>query len=722
MEISDEEIPASATEVLQADEDQLFDWCESLRISDKNFRCMAEYRLAILERLMERCQPAKPEFSAFVRVFKETSEKRQQYHGLLDCLQEFITNPTNREILQKLKVSEIASWLDGSKGDELRTSFLADKPSLLFAGCTSSGKSTLLNTLLGGPYLPVIYNAGTAIICEIKYSETGGSHARATMRKGSQEWKESIDLDTDRQKFEKYVNRPRRDNTSDDFGQSDSCCVKMELFLHLDFLKYFTLVDSPGVTENLEGDSGVRKATEDFQKNSACGLIYVLDASRPPEDSAQLGGLLEMMAASFPTPKAAVFVLNKWDLCPREETDVYLQRLKTKLSTLWKNFKSEQLCTINAKLAFAAQQTGAITSDLQEVCKKTAKILPLGMDALVMRIISLVQNLEDGIHKALIYSISFLKEQTSVDSVPKSSRAVQLDRRAVQLKEKFNARLEQVTSSLVKYLPDRAVRGNRTRYFVAFQQSQIQAIIKKSFVSNVEKSADNQKFREWLQKEFEPEVEALVQEFQVVTSTKSTPDEKLLDDKVKRGRFSTPKYFASVALVIGFGLTLFTNANAYLRLAFFSTLVLLSANTYYPVLDYCYKTFISDLCKDGGQELHELLREMTFSSCPALAILTQCIPSRIRELNGCIVSADLDPRDLPQLQIVLKNCKKVRSNLSELILGLQIHEFDQNDDAVKLANEVAVLDSRSLVSTSQVRKTLSLAPGESSDGLLHTLQ
>lgn len=52
-------------------------------------------------------------------------------------------------------------------------------------------------------------------------------------------------------------------------------------------MQHFTLVDSPGVTEQ-EGDSVVRQITEKFQTDLACGFIYVVDGTRSAEEGAQV--------------------------------------------------------------------------------------------------------------------------------------------------------------------------------------------------------------------------------------------------------------------------------------------------------------------------------------------------------------------------------------------------------------------------------------------------
>eukprot|EP00118_Oscarella_pearsei_P002825 m.11794 g.11794 ORF g.11794 m.11794 type:complete len:942 (+) comp23603_c0_seq4:860-3685(+) len=727
--------PLSASEVLNADENQIHEWSESLNIDDRMFGNTASYQVAILESLVGKAdfEPAESTFSSLVHLFQKTVEKRRPFQDLLNCLEEFTTSPQNREILMKLKVAEISSWLDetmwgDTKFEELRQKFLAKKPSLLFAGCTSAGKSTVLNTLLGDSYLPVTYNAGTAVVCEIMYSETGKRYARVCMRDGRSK---KVDLETisGRQKFAKYVNRDRSHVAFAESSQSESTCVKTEIFLPLEFLQYFTLVDSPGVTEDLlESESTVRQATENFQKHYACGLVYILDATRPAEDSGQIGGLLKKMARSFPTPKAAVFVLNKWDRCSKEGD--YLESLKKRISCLWRGFKPEQLCTMNAKLAFAAQQTGATTSDVKSVCETIARILPIGMDALVMRNMRPVQNLVSAIKSALEYSISMIEDSTSIESagnIPRSPRALELHRRAVQLKTAFKSKLENVTSSVAKSLlakpgVERGLPGYQKQLFIAFRPKQIRTIVKSSFRSDVHRSVENQQFYDWLQEEFEPEVENLLREFQVTAGVEPKRASMLLDDKAENLRFSIPQSIVLIAAIIGFIVLIGIQISAYIRLGLLLVLLCLSANFFYPIVDSCYKAFIRRICAHGGQELQELLNEEVILKCPTVAALTRWISCRIQELDRFSGPANQSPEDLQQLKAVLKNFHEVRSKMSELILGLQMHEFDELNDEIKFATEVQSLDSGSLISAKPIYKTVCLALSESCDDLLHTLQ
>ena len=47
-------------------------------------------------------------------------------------------------------------------------------------------------------------------------------------------------------------------------------------------------MDSPGVTEDDAANSVIREITEQFQREMACGFIYILDATRAAEEAAQV--------------------------------------------------------------------------------------------------------------------------------------------------------------------------------------------------------------------------------------------------------------------------------------------------------------------------------------------------------------------------------------------------------------------------------------------------
>ena len=105
-------------------------------------------------------------------------------------------------------------------------------------GSTSSGKSTLLNALLGEDLLLTDHNAATAVLCEIKYSENGEKYALIHFE-GDQEG-ERLELESygGRQQLKAFVKRNRTEPDSE-----QRICSSVEIFWPENFLKVHRLLE-----------------------------------------------------------------------------------------------------------------------------------------------------------------------------------------------------------------------------------------------------------------------------------------------------------------------------------------------------------------------------------------------------------------------------------------------------------------------------------------------
>eukprot|EP00118_Oscarella_pearsei_P020199 m.218389 g.218389 ORF g.218389 m.218389 type:complete len:246 (+) comp39895_c2_seq15:1121-1858(+) len=228
-------------------------------------------------------------------------------------------------------------------------------PTLLVAGSTSSGKTSLINALLGEEILPVSYSCSTTVLCEVKYSKSGKRYAVAFIEKDDGEMEEEeldLSLEADRIKFARYVSCLEDD--SEESEDSLSVCRKVDLYWPSHFLESVTIVDSPGVTTKT-GYSEVRRITEHFQSKLACAILYVLDTTRSGDEAGEAGGLLASLGAFFPCRSAGLFILGKWDLSeipPKsDEEQEFMARVKRKLVRHWPGFSRRQLLCLDAKSA-----------------------------------------------------------------------------------------------------------------------------------------------------------------------------------------------------------------------------------------------------------------------------------------------------------------------------------------------------------------------------------
>lgn len=113
-------------------------------------------------------------------------------------------------------------------------------------GSTSSGKSTLLNALLGDSVLPTSHSASTSVLCEIKYSpDPDKKFAIMHLITDNEKHQEQLDLTVpeERKRFVSYIDKKRHEPREFllSFKRKDKQpeCFKTEIFWPLDFLQVF---------------------------------------------------------------------------------------------------------------------------------------------------------------------------------------------------------------------------------------------------------------------------------------------------------------------------------------------------------------------------------------------------------------------------------------------------------------------------------------------------
>lgn len=140
---------------------------------------------------------------------------------------------------------------------------------VLLLGCFSSGKSTLLNALLGRPVLPVKVNPCTAILTEVVYGEVPGVEVRHHDGR--------IDEHTVEDFLETYQLRTASEDAAgaeaaDRFGGVDRAVVKWPLAL---LRNGVVLLDTPGLD-----DDPTRTARTLASLPDADAVIFTLSANR----------------------------------------------------------------------------------------------------------------------------------------------------------------------------------------------------------------------------------------------------------------------------------------------------------------------------------------------------------------------------------------------------------------------------------------------------------
>ena len=141
---------------------------------------------------------------------------------------------------------------------------------VLLVGCFSSGKSTLLNALLGQPVLPVKVNPCTAILTELVHGEAPAVEVR--FRDGREPDTLSPEVFLERYQLRTDTAEDAGAEVSDRFGAVDRAVVRWPLPLLRDGV---VLLDTPGLDDD---DARTQRTLSSLPEADA--VIFVLNATR----------------------------------------------------------------------------------------------------------------------------------------------------------------------------------------------------------------------------------------------------------------------------------------------------------------------------------------------------------------------------------------------------------------------------------------------------------
>ncbi|KAL3853546.1 hypothetical protein ACJMK2_017081 [Sinanodonta woodiana] len=235
---------------------------------------------------------------------------------------------------------------------------------ILIAGETNAGKSTLINLLLGCDLMPTSRFPCTATLCEIRSDKSGVKEATVYYR--------TVQLDGETESLK----APERLNISESKNQellkkyltevddNGECPVeRIEVVWPFPMLEDgIVIVDTPGIG----GTSSMLKYISKYLEKPF-GSIYVINNRNEWEVSKR--GLQDFLrtvvtsAGEDYNPEAALFVVNKWDEIPENDRSTLQEFIWKKLSSLNPGLKEEQLCYISLTEADMAIEFGTHTAD-----------------------------------------------------------------------------------------------------------------------------------------------------------------------------------------------------------------------------------------------------------------------------------------------------------------------------------------------------------------------
>ncbi|XP_074633532.1 uncharacterized protein LOC141892232 [Acropora palmata] len=259
---------------------------------------------------------------------------------------------------------------------------------LLVAGETSSGKSSLVNLIMGEELLPYSVLSTTSTICELKFG---------TERKIVAHFK---DKDPDTGLPTKVIQLKENPNTTSkkqsylqqispfvhvkSDRQKGSIYKKIELFWPHDLLeKGIVIIDSPGV-----GESDIMDEIVTEYLPRAFAFIYTINSSNAGGvQKDRLEKLLENVRNTFLhgkwqlPAKCALFVCNKWDQVPEKEDKEVKSHIVKKLKQSWPNLDpSTQITYISTLNATTGQNLGIVTEEFSSLMAGIKSMVLQGID------------------------------------------------------------------------------------------------------------------------------------------------------------------------------------------------------------------------------------------------------------------------------------------------------------------------------------------------------
>ncbi|XP_068732183.1 uncharacterized protein [Montipora capricornis] len=304
---------------------------------------------------------------------KEEDERKRSillnlYRDASQCIKEL--DEKIRHLLQH-NVSNVEEKMQNLKERLARKEYF-----ILVAGETSSGKSSLINLILGEELLPYSVLSTTSTICELKFGderkivahfkdkdpETGLATKVIPLHKTDPG--EASDEQSYLQQISPFVH-VKNDR------EKGSIYKKIELFWPHSLLQQgIVIIDSPGV-----GESNIMDQIVTQYLSQAFAFIYTINSTNAGGvQKDRLENLLEQVrklsveGQGKLQSKCALFVCNKWDQVPKNEARDVKDHVVKSLERCWPSLDPmTQIIYMSTKRATQGQNLGIITEDFSSL-------------------------------------------------------------------------------------------------------------------------------------------------------------------------------------------------------------------------------------------------------------------------------------------------------------------------------------------------------------------
>ncbi|XP_068729115.1 uncharacterized protein [Montipora capricornis] len=460
--------------------DDIVEMCEvvkALGISGKGLKTLVDQMKEAVETTLHQTAKkqswdARKAFSILSEAKDEDERKRRILLDLFEktegCLMKMDKKFLN---LLQMKVPNVKENMENQKSQLAQKEYF-----LLVAGETSSGKSSLINLIMGEEICPYSVLSTTSTICELKFGKERkivahfkNKDPETSLPTRVIHLKENPESGSYLEQISPYVHLKSE-------REKGSMYKKIELFWPHSLLERgIVIIDSPGV-----GESEILDEIVTQYLPQAFAFIYTINSCNAGGvQKDRLQKLLENVKNGYlegkgqlPS-KCALFVCNKWDQVPDKEAEEVRTHIVGNLQRCWPGLDpASQIIYMSTLRAIHGQKLGTVTEEFSFLMEGIKSMVLNGiqcrleihwrwLDVLLSRIIlqatAFVSNASKDKPRVFFKMMRQIRD-----------RLVGLDQWQTQvmqeLERDFNTRVDCATTELSKYLSTEEVKKRFTSW------------------------------------------------------------------------------------------------------------------------------------------------------------------------------------------------------------------------------------------------------------------
>lgn len=391
---------------------------------------------------------------------------------------------------------------------------------------------------------------------------------------------------------------------------------------------------------------------------------------------------------------SVLFVVNNWDQLTDQEKlqcQQYLDICSKQLQSFWGPFQKEQLITINADLALAAQEAGHTTADMHALCQGIIRILLKAVDSAIIRALreprALMNSVEAKLENAVRQLCLPLEERDSMSKLLSCKKSLE----SAAFIKMLDRKIEELILKLEVYLKsadalDFALKWKKPDLSATEQtfvdDRRVQDMANSRLCETICQSKPYEDFCQWAKHTLMPEI---LHHLKNLSQTKRLIRGKWYtsyasNDNQDNGNSVGFIAMAVPAVIIGVPLALAFGAVVCPVFGLAKVVSLIKDMNFRQAVKEAYTEIVERYCADNHTVLKKVVNSLLQTSCRAVSLIQREIPEMIATLN-CEMENQvaLDREDAGNYDRILTDCQGIKGHISKLVLQLDNHEYSSSD-------------------------------------------